>query len=500
MMRESGLFVQGWLPHHGSIVFRTVTLIVLTFLPFAFLAAYSVTSLQIFSPDPCVYGECARQLQAGGSLYADTWQDKPPLAIFGYLMPQVIAPGSYEALQVSLGLILLLLAAFSAIQTRSAPAAWLSAMIVVLLPLSHHDLLWASTEHFANIFVLPVLALAWRERRGTTSSLWSACAAGVAVACAFHVRQTTLPVGLFYAAVVMGSDRTLRERLVRLAGFIVGGLSAWLVMIGVVAVVGNLQGYFDTVFLYPSRYASSGSWRTAGRFLLESAQTPVPVVAALLLAATWRTAYRAMAVSGVGVGVLMCLLPQRDAIHYLASMLPFLVLLVWIADSDRKLTASILRVIAVGVTAWGLLAAALTIARIVEAPSRRWMDDVVAQVDAVAPPNATLWVVGPNVATYIQFASGLPPANTFFVPYQLDPPIVNFLPTPRQTIMAQYLEQPPTVLVVYDELLGSVIVPDHPPNSDGILNSRQLLGALLAVGRYRHRASINGFAILIHSG
>jgi len=412
----------------------------------------------------------------------------------------LIVPGSYAALQVFLGLILLLLAAFSAIQARSAMAAWLSVMIMVLLPLSHHDLLWASTEHFANIFVLPVLALAWRERYGTTYSPWWACAAGVAVACAFHVRQTTLPVGLFYAAVVIGSDRSLRERLVRLAEFIAGGLSAWLVLIGVVAVVGNLQGYFETVFLYPSRYASSGSWSTAGRLLLESVQTPVPVVAALLLAAAWRTAYRTMAVSGVGVGLLMTLLPQRDAIHYLASMLPFLVLLVWIADSDRKWAAPMLRVIAVGVTVWGLLASALSIARIVEAPSRRWMDDVVAQIDAVAPTNATLWVVGPNVATYIQFASDLAPANTFFVPYQLDPPIVDYLPVPRQDIMAQYLEQPPTVLVVYDEVLGSAIVPDHPPDTDDIVNSRQLLGALLAEGRYRRRASVNGFAILIHSG
>lgn len=460
------------------------------------LSAYAITSIQVFNPDPCVYGECARQLVAGGSLYEDVWQDKPPLAIFAYAIPQLVAPGSYAALQVFLGITLLGLGACAAAMARSAAASWLSVVILALIPLSHHDLLWASTEHFANVFVLAVLALAWRERRNVPVGYWVPWAAGAAVACAFHVRQTTLPVAIVYAAVVIVSQADLRSRLVRCGVFAAGGLSMWLMIGGLMASVGSLEGYIDTVFMYPSRYAGAGSWGAAGRLLLESAQTPLPAIAALLVAAAWPTKHRTLALGAAGVGILICILPRRDVVHYLASLLPFLVLLVWIADTGNQRTRETLKVIAIGVTVWGLLGAALSMARIVEAPSRLWMDDVVAEIDAAAPHGATLWVAGPKVATYIQFASDLPPANTFFVPFQLDPPLVDALPVPRERIMAEYLAQPPTVLVIYDEIFESLPALDHPPSASTIRDSQQLAAALLAGGRYQVRGSVNGFLVL----
>ena len=460
------------------------------------LATFAVTSLQIFNPDPCVLGECAFQFVSGGSLYGDVWQDKPPLAIMAYAIPQLVAPGSYAALQVFVGAVLLGLGAYAAARTRTRAAAWLSAVIVVVIPLSHVDLLWASTEHFANVFVLAGLALAWRERQNDTAGLWVAWAAGAAVALAFHVRQTTLPAALIYVAVVLASQRSFKDRFRRLAAFGLGGFAAWLAVIGTIAMVGNVQGYIDTVFLYPSRYGSLGSWRAVGRLALESAQTPLPVVAALLLATVWGTKHRAMASGSFVVGLVICALPRRDVIHYLASLLPFLVLLVWIAETGNQRARETLKVIAIGVTVWGLLSAGLSLARIVETPSTLWMDEVVEEIEAVAPPGATLWVAGPKVATYIQFASDLPPANTFFVPFQLDPPLVDALPVPRERIMAAYLAQPPTVLVVSGELFESLPALGHPPPVSTIRDSRQLAAALLAGGRYRVRGSVSGFLVL----
>jgi hypothetical protein len=261
----------------------------------AVLVVFAVTSVQVFNPDPCVLGECAFELMSGGSLYGDVWQDKAPLAIGAYAVPQLVAPRSYAALQVFLGAVLLGLGAYAAAKARTRAAAWLSVAIVVVVPLSHVDLLWASTEHFANVFVIGVLALAWRERRGDVAGLWVAWAAGAAVACGFHVRQTTLPVALVYVAVVLASKRSLTDRITRLAAFGAGGLAAWIGIIGLVSVVGDVHGYIDAVFMYPSRYASAGSWRALGRLALESAQTPLPAIAALLIAAAWKTEHRALA-------------------------------------------------------------------------------------------------------------------------------------------------------------------------------------------------------------
>ena len=125
------------------------------------------------------------------------------------------------------------------------------------------------------------------------------------------------------------------------------------------------------------------------------------------------------------------------------------------------------------------------------------MDDVVVNIEKEAPPGATLWVTGLMVATYIQFASDLPPANTFFVPFQLDPPLVNALPLPGHQIMGQYLNNPPTVLAVYGFSLETIAIPTRPPDPHEISDSNQLVGALLAGGEYRKRGSINGFEIFV---
>jgi len=459
------------------------------------VGAYGITSQQVFNPDPFTLGECAQQLIEGRTLYDDAWQDKPPLALLAYALPQIFAPGSYLALQVFLGLFLGIVGFLAASRARSPAAKVLCIAIMFLVPLSDIDLLWASTEHFSNLFVCLVLALAIYDRQRPESKLWIAIAAGACVACAFHVRQTAVLAGGVYPAVILASRYSRKLTATRIAGFVAGGVLAWAVIIVLVLAIGDLRGYFDTVFAYPARYSGAGGLSAVGRLLLESARTPIPAITALLLATAWRTRDRWFALGLVSIGLLMCALPQRSFPHYIASMLPFLVAVVWICDTHGKTVAGSIRVISFTVVAVGFLTAALTISRIVESPSARWMDEVVDMVDSISEPEDKLWVAGPKIGTYIQFSSHLQPSHTYSASFQLDPPWNEILPAPRHRIMADYIESPPDVLVVYDEVVRSVSTEKPVLAPDQIQNSRQLVGALLTTNRYRNHGVVNGFVV-----
>lgn len=459
------------------------------------VTSYGVTSLQVYSPDPFTLGICAQQLLGGGALYDAAWQDKPPLALLAYAVTQLIAPGSYLALQICFGLFLSTMGLVAAWRARSTAAKVLCVAIIALLPLSDIDLLWPSTEHLSNLFVGLALALALYDRQRPDGNTWVAVAAGVCVVCAFHTRQTSVLVGIVYPAVILASRMSRRQTLARIAGFIVGGLLAWAANIALVVMIGDIRGYFETVFLYPARYSDVGSLASVGKLLLESARTPIPAITTLLLATAWRTRDRWFAVGLVFLGLLSCALPQRSYPHYIASMLPFLVALVWICDEHGDKVAGSLRVISFTAVTVGLLTAALTIERIVESPSARWLDEVVDMVDQVGEPEDTLWVAGPKIGTYIQFTSSLEPSHTYSAAFQLDPPWNEMLPAPRRSIMADYLESPPDVLVVYDEVVRSVSTQKAVLAPDQIKSSRQLVGALLATNRYRNNGVVNGFVV-----
>lgn len=471
---------------------------------FALLAAVSVAALGVYSytaraasdRDQFIYAQVGKEIVAGHRLYGEMWIDKPPLGMFMYALPQLIVPRSYRAIVIFDALLIIAQAFLLAYAFHARTAAALAAGIfLVLYPLDNGTCLWPSTEHFANVFITGILLLALGISRRRSFALWQCFAAGMLAMAAFHVRQNMVLCGILPLLSVCLAQRTLRDRLVAVVTMAAGGLAMWGVVLGLVAAAGDLNGYFFSLFEYPRLFAGAGSTTEAIDLAKNFFSGRLALFALVygLLAITGEQ--RVLAAAALVVGLGACLLPMHNHPHYLANSIPYVALLIGLGTE---------RMAAVGPNFPWLSVAAVCVSLLPVAVGRVQLTSrysnydalaaVAAESDRLAPPDATLLVVGPLPSEAIQFASRLPAAHKHCWSFQYQDPWKAMLPTPWDSIHEDLLARPPGVLVVKEESFQDATA-EHAPAE--MIESLVLVRELMGREHYEQAGSVNGFLILL---
>ncbi len=459
-------------------------------------AMYAVVCQRPMNCDPFVYGSLAKDVMGGKRLYLDTWQDKPPLAVLCYALPQLVAPRSYPALGAFCGLViaaqgLLMARAFRA----SLPAAIGCLLFSTLIPMAIWDCDWPSTEHFANLFVVANVLIAYKIVREGRFTLLECFLVGVSSCAAFHIRQNIVLSGALPALMVLLAPASAMAKFRGACAGLAGGLAVWGLVLGLVLKYGDLHGYFYTVFLYPRAYAGEGSFRLVIDLAAVLWMTPLPFMMALFgyIAATPR--YRWLVIASVVIGLLSCVAPMRAYSHYWINLFPYASLIFGLAAQQTETRDRRMAWVYVVVAAIAMLP--ITGARLLNnfmEPQTERCVRVAERVDQIAPPGATLTVCGPSNCELVQFSSKLLSANRYSWVNQFQPPWISILPDSIDTIFAGYLADPPTILVVDEEYLRTALSPEGPPKG---YNPMQLVQRLCAQHKYRIVETVNGLVIAI---
>ena len=323
-------------PWSGPLL-TVVEVAILVSLPFLYWA----TARQAVSTDPFVYAQTAKELLAGHRLYLDTWQDKPPLVFLFFAIPQLFDPRSYAALSFFLGICLAIQAILFRWTFRSnRVAAFCCLLFVALFPMTNSDFVWLSTEHLSNFFVAGNLLLAFAIYRDRKFRLGQCALAGVLSCLAFHVRQNALFSGTVPLLSILLSGQSNQAKAVGAAVMAGAAVACWGLVLALMASIGDLHGYFYTVFTYPRLYANAGESGSNLDLLLDVFQLVLPILLAILLGLTWGGRYQWLAVGAAIIGVGFCMLPQRPFPHYWANLLPTIALLIGLAMQDPRPGAS----------------------------------------------------------------------------------------------------------------------------------------------------------------
>jgi hypothetical protein len=419
----------------------------------AVLAAYALSSLSILDDDPFVMGEVAQHVVAGKRLYATIWDNKPPLAILIYALPQVVASGSYLGIQLMAGVWALAQAwVWLVLAPAESRAVRLGgAVLLALLPLSDFRFAWLSSEDASNGFVLLTLLGAYRGFDSRRIAAADALLMGAGLVLAFHARQTSAVLGAPCLLALAVAEESPRRKLEGLALLAAGAVAAWAAVIALVFAVGDFRGYLYTVFVAPGRYAGHprglielvsefrNSWTT---FVVVGAVGFLSIVPRVRLFA-----------AVVGAAILAATVaPMRAHLHYWEQVIPALVLLAHmaareIAPSRKALWAlAMLPGFVLGNVGW-------TLAKCVTDRSTARAAAAAHAIDRQARPGDRLFVGGHYAGT-IYFFTRTEPANMYFWEYYLYG-VAAVLPTPIDIVLAQYREHPPELLVLSDDILGA---------------------------------------------
>jgi hypothetical protein len=467
------------------------------------LGLYALTGLRTWDGDVYAYGAAARDVLRGEALYRTAWQDKPPLGLLAYAIPQLVMPGSTIALQMFLGLCVI---AQAAVVWRLVPAAQsdraLVAGLVVLLPFTRIAYVPLMTEHLSNLFVVVNFALAARIALRGRFDWWEAIVAGAAAALAFNTRQTAVLCVVAPLAAVLLTPGPLGRRLGGVAAGAVGAIAGALAVLALVLLIGgDLSGYRYTVFEYPRLYATADATavgrkvRTFGAFLLQHVISS-PLVLFLAIPFAGLRGRRlimtlAAGVAAVGAG---CVAPLKEYLHYWIGLFPC-VAVAWAAWAAPALGSEprFPRPLTAGVAAFLMInAAAIVVLAIADYQGHVKLDEVCMAVDAAAGPRGTMFAIGDR-ADYIHFRCRTPPAHAHYNEMQLNSYQANILPRPVDAILAAYLDRPPTVLVV------------GPPSGYGTTDggagrATELVDRLRARYSYAPREPVQGRQIYVMTG
>lgn len=464
----------------------------------AYLALLASAAGGLADHDVFVMARVARDVLEGKALYADAWDNKAPLAILFYAVPVAIAPGSYVAIQLWLGVWLLVQAAilWLGMGRDSGAGRWVAIGLLLLLPLQRAEWCWASSEHAGNLFVVVVLVVAWRIAIRGVIRLPELAAAGAALALGFNVRQNQVLYAVVPAlALFVASRGRWRDAVKPLAALAAGAAVAWALVILVVLVAsdGSIDGYVRTVFLAPAAYGRS--WDEVA-FLLEPLRhdlTPFLVFAVALVALTGAQRWLAAALAVVTAAVM--LLPMRGYPHYWAQAFPATALLGALAVDALGLVRSRRTALQGAILAALLSAGGLyTVYDLAASGERERLDAVAAQIRAAVGPEGsggTLFAAG-HQSAYLYFATGAEVAHPIFWQAWMYGSLIDVLPMRIEEVLQAYAERPPSVLAIDGDTLQRVL---HAPAPDEELDGR-LLRTLLSSRRYVEVARTEGWLVL----
>jgi len=458
-------------------------------------AMYGYAGRQPIDRDAFIYAQVGKEMLAGQSLYQETWMDKPPLTFVLYAIPQIISPRSYQAIAFFCGLFVIAQGVLFAWVFRQTPAAVLTCLLfVTLYSFTLGCYAWPSSEHFSNLFVAGALVIALTISRSDRFSVGQCLAAGALACVAFHVRQNTVLCIVLPMLAVWQTAQPISDRIRALATIFAGGLLAWLPILAFVAVCGDLGMYFWTVFVYPQSFADAGTLGATGNLILFLLPTTPWLAGGLFLALIPFRQGRWLAPAMLAVGFLTCVITRRDFPHYWANAFPFVAVVLGMAlESAARLDLRIARGLAIAMAIAVLPPVVSRMQSNYVAPTLYTIETLAEIANELTPPGGTLLVAGGRVTEGVQFASKLPPANMYEWMFMLQPTYTGILPKDFGQIRQEYLEHPPTMLVIWDELATEALAQPEPEFST---DEVRLIRALFQRHEYRRVAEEGGYSFV----
>ena len=417
------------------------------------VSVYYFSAFTIVDRDPLVMGEIARRVVDGEALYRDAWDIKPPLALLFYAPAQMVAPMSYLAQQLFGALWTALQAglAFALLGRESMLVRSVTASLVLLLPLSRTDFVWASSEDAVNLFTLGLTLIAYRIARRGTWRAWELALAGGLAVVAFHCRQPgilfAIPVGIL---VLLGPQRA-GDRILGIATLAGGALAGVALTLAIVLPVTDLSSYVHAVFIGPQPFVGNqlngAGWVVREQILLLRDHPYVPMTLfALMLAAGSR---ERLLLAGIGVvSVIVVLAPLREYGHYQEQLIPLLSLSALVAMRALEgVSRPAAFAYGIALVAFYMLNAATT------AQLLRRDEGEIAELDSVvgiietenAKASGSVLAIGRHSA-YIYFRTRVTPAHKYHADVFLE--AGSLLPEPPAEVVRDIIERRPTWLVV----------------------------------------------------
>ena len=458
---------------------------------------YYLTRHSTVNPDPLLYGQCAKEFLAGKRLYSETWQDRAPIGLLWYALPQIFAPRSYGAVQLFLGIWLVAEASLFFFWSSTSWAGRLLCFIfITLYPLTYWDYAWASTEHAANLFVGINLLISYYIYRRQKYNIPTLVAIGVASCIAFHIRQSTILSMIVPLYVLLRMHRRAPLQIAHsLLWIAVGGLGMWAIVIAMMLYRGDLGGYFFTTFIYVRLFAAQGVDASRPALVMDILTTSLPTITVLFfLLAFRRVGFFAIVVAATGLACTIA--SPRDHTHYWVQFFPYIALLIAISMPEGEAAASRWSEAVFLAVALGILAAAMPLmVSVVENPWGDALDRVVAVIQRASQPDDRLYVQGDMYsASYLQFASILPASHKFYCCWQLNAPRCDVMPEPIHDIFDEYLARPPEVLAVDFSSWRNILAAGAHPQL--LSNSEKLTALLLKENKYKLISKLDGFVVL----
>lgn len=459
------------------------------------IAGYLLSAGTLYDHDCLVMGEVARRVAEGQRLYAETWDNKPPLALLFYLPAQFVAPGSYLAQQVFCALWTLLQGGltFRLLSGESRLVREGATCLVLLMPLSRLDFAWASSEDAVNLFTLTLTLLGYRMLRRGDFLGWEAWLVGGATVLGFHARQTGAVFALLPCLAVLLSPQPWRRKAQAAGAMLGGALVGAALVLALVFAVSDFAEYVQAVFVGPRRYGKTdlGTLHWVIREQLTQARGQVYGVLflfALLLAQDARQ--RMLVLVAAAAGVLCVLAPSKPFGHYQEQLIPALILMAVVCL--KALEAQSAQVAQAFTAALVLFFAGNVLASAEELRKDEGVQDelnqVVSMLEAASPsPDERLLAMGENSA-YFYFKSKLKPVHRFHWDLFFD--AQSFLSVPPDTVVEEILSAPPAWFVLHRQVLEQLRVSANAPNA-----AKLALG-LEASGAYEEFGSTPNYRVL----